>query len=444
MGDRRQEGWHMGEEGLMRVGGWVSEIRTLGKNLRFVVLRGWDRKVQLTLKRGVVPDELFEITDGLTQESVIEAYGRPVEEKIAKSVDVELIPERIVVHSVAAQRLPLDPNWKVKALLPTRLDNRPLDLRRPEVQAVFKVTASLIRGMRDWLDSHGFIEVFTPSIIGAYSESGAEVFEVDYFGRPAYLRQDPQLHRQLTILGGFERIYDLGPNWRADPSHTTRHLSEFRSLAVELAFIRDEQDVMRVEEEVIRAGIERVVEERWRELELLGVDLEVPKTPFPELRFPEVYEILSEMGKEIEYGEDYDTESERLLWEYVRERYGSDFFFVNRFPFDAKPFYVMKAEPFELRGETKWWARSVDLIYRGLELSSGGQREHRYEVLIEQVREKGMDPEQVMWFVEFFKYGAPPHGGFAVGVERLVMQMLRLENVREAALFPRDASRVMP
>jgi len=420
----------------LKVGGWVSEVRDVGRHLRFIVLRTWDRKIQLTLKRGVTPDELFGVTDDLTQETVLVAYGEPAPEKKARAVDLEIIPERIEVLSRAEPKLPLDPNWKVPALLPTRLDNRPLDLRRPEVQAIFKITASLIRGMIDWLDEHGFLMVFTPAIIGGASESGAEVFRVDYFGREAFLRQDPQLHRQLTILGGFERIYDLGPNWRAEPSHTTRHITEFRSLAVEMAFISDETGVMRVEEQVVVSGIKRVLEERSRELELLGVELEVPKTPFPELRFPKIYDILSQYGKEIPFGSDYDTESEVLLWRYVREKHGSDFFFVNRFPFEAKPFYVMKADP--------PWARSVDLLYRGLELSSGGQREHRYEVLLDQIREKGMREDSMEWFTKFFRYGAPPHGGFALGIERLVKQMLNLRNVREASLFPRDPDRVLP
>ncbi len=367
---------------------------------------------------------------------MIEVLGREVKEKIAIGADREVIPERIIVHSLANPQLPLDPNWKVPAQVPTRFDNRPLDLRRPEIQAIFKIESSLLDGMEDWLRRNGFIRVFTPALIGAASESGAEVFKVIYFDKEAYLRQDPQLHRQLTILGGFERIYDLGTNWRAELSRTPRHLSEFRSLAVELAFIENEQDTMRVEEQIVREGIKRVVEERSKELELLNVDLEVPKVPFPELRFPKIYDILEEYGKVIEYGEDYDTESERILWQYVRENYNSDFFFVNRFPFKVKPFYVMK--------EDDTWARSVDLLYKGLELSSGGQREHRYDVLISQIREKGLDPRSLEWFTKFFAYGAPPHGGFAIGIERLLMKMLELSSVKEASLFPRDPDRILP
>jgi len=436
MGSRRKEDQDMDSEGAIRVGGWVSEVRELGKDLRFIVLRSWRGKIQLTLKRGKVRDELFDLTENLPQESVIEALGREVKEKIAKSADIEVIPEEIIIHSASEKKLPLDPNWKVKALLPTRLDNRPLDLRRPEVQAIFKIEASLIRGFTDWLDEHGFLRVFTPALIGSYSESGAEVFEVKYFDNTAFLRQDPQLHRQLAIIGGLEKIYDLGTNWRAEPSHTTRHITEFRSLAVEMAFIKDEMDVMKVEEEVVAAGISRVIEERQRELEILNIELEEPKRPFPELRFPEIYEILEGFGKKIPYGSSYDTESEKLLWKHVKEEYDNDFFFVNRFPMAEKPFYVMRAE-----GP---WARSVDLICKGLELSSGGQREHRYNVLLEQIREKGIDEKQLEWYAKFFKYGAPPHGGFAIGIERLTMQILNLENIREASLFPRDPERVLP
>lgn len=425
----------MGEEDRVRVRGWVSEIRSLGK-LKFVVIRNWNEKVQITLKKGVVEENLFDIVDELTQESVIEVVGREVKDKIAVGTDREVIPESIVVHSKANPNLPLDPNWKVPAQVPTRFDNRPLDLRRPEIQAIFKIESSLIDGMEECLRRRGFIRVFTPALIGAASESGAEVFRVQYFDKEAYLRQDPQLHRQLTIIGGLEKIYDLGTNWRAELSRTPRHLSEFRSMAVEMAFIENEQDTMRIEEEIIREGIKRVVEERSKELEILKVDLEVPNTPFPEIRFPKVYDILSEYGKEIEYGGDYDTEGERILWQYAKEEYGSDFFFVNRFPFKVKPFYVMK--------EDETWARSVDLLYKGLELSSGGQREHRYDVLVSQIREKGLDPKSLEWYTKFFAYGAPPHGGFAIGIERLLMKMLNLSSVKEASLFPRDPDRILP
>jgi len=415
------------------VEGWVRGIRKLGKIMFIVVDSKEGARVQLTIRKQ--SSGVWREASNLTLESVIRAEGEPVEAKIAK-VDLEIAPERIEVLSKADPKLPIDPTGRTPALLDTRLDYRPLDLRRPEAQAIFRVQSALVEGMESYLRSRGFIRVFTPVLIGAASESGAEVFEVNYFGRRAYLRQDPQLHRQLTIIAGFPKIYDLGPSWRAEKSHTTRHLTEFNSIAVEMAFIRDEHDVMKVEEEMVVAGVRNVIEKCEKELSILGVDVDEPKTPFPEVRFPEVYDILEEMGCKVEYGESYGTEGERLLWEYVREKYGADFFFVNRFPFAEKPFYVMKAEP--------PWARSVDLIYKGLELSSGGQREHRYSVLVEQILEKGLDPESLEWFTEFFKYGAPPHGGFAVGIERLTKQLLNLPNIREAVLFPRDVKRLLP
>jgi len=253
-----------------------------------------------------------------------------------------------------------------------------------------------------------------------------------------FLRQDPQLHRQLTIAGGIEKIYDIGPSWRAEKSHTVRHLCEHRTCAVELAFIDSEQDTMRVEEQVITSAFKKVNEDCKKELEELEVTLKVPKSPFPELRFPEVYEILKKKGKKIEQGEELDLEAERLLWQYIQEKYpGAEFYFLNKFPFKKKPFYVRKEDNSEQ-------ARSVDLYYKGIEMSSGGQRENRYKELMENIKEKKLNPKSVEWFTQFFKYGVPPHGGFALGIERITMVLLGLENIREAVLFPRDTERVAP
>jgi aspartyl-tRNA synthetase len=419
----------------VRIAGFVENVKEVGRVV-FVWVRDRSGIAQLTLKSGQVDESLIRLARSLNTHDVIAATGRVPEKRGAK-VGMELIPSSIEVLS-RAERLPIDVTGTVQTQLDTRLDYRPIDLRSPRNFAIFRIQHSLVKGMTEYLDSRGFVQVFTPCIIGAPSESGAEMFEIDYFGRKAYLRQDPQLHRQLLMVAGFERIYDLGPSWRAEPSHTPRHLCEHRGCAVEFSYISDEQDVMRLEEELLVAGIKRVLEENAKELELLGVEVYLPKRPFPELRFPEIYRILSEMGKEIPYGEDLDRQAERMLAEYVREKYGAEAFFVNRFPFDVKPFYVMRVD------EDPFWARSVDLIYRGLELSSGGQREHRYEKIVEQVRLKGMSLESVSWFTEFFRYGAPPHGGFNIGIERLTMALLGLENIREAALFPRAPERLLP
>lgn len=422
--------------GEVTLSGWVSTIRDLG-NVKFLILRDVRGIAQITMKRGIVDEALLKVADHLNQEDVISVRGMVVERKNAPR-GREIIPSKIEILNKAEVLLPMDISGKIESNLDTRLDWRVLDLRRPEAIAIFKIQAKMVEGMEEYLRKEGYLQVFTPCLMGAASESGAEVFPVVYFEREAFLRQDPQLHRQLLIAAGFDKVFDLGPNWRAEPSHTPRHICEHRACAVEFGFMNDESDMMRVEESLIVAVLRKVGEECKEELELLGKEILVPKTPFPELRFPKVYEILVELGKKIEFGEDYDRESEVLLWKYVKEKYGSDFFFVNRFPFKIKPFYVMNVD------EDPSWARSVDLIYKGLELSSGGQREHRYEKIISQIREKGMNVETMEWFTKFFKYGVPPHGGFCLGVERFTMQLLDIGNIREATLFPRAPERLLP
>ncbi len=322
--------------------------------------------------------------------------------------------------------------------LDKRLDWRVLDLRKPRNIAIFKIEAKFMEGMEAWLRSNNYIQLSTPSILGGTSEGGSEVFKLDYFGSPAFLRQDPQLHRQLSIAGGLDKIYDLGPNWRAEMSHTPNHLCEHRGAAVEFGFISDEIDTERVEEAMMAHALGTVAEECKEELELLGAHVEKPSLPFPEVRFPDLYDILREHGMTIQFGEDLNREAEQVLASHMKEKTHHDFFFVNRFPSRVKPFYVMFVD------EDPQWARSVDMVYRGLELSSGGQREHRYPKLMEQVRTKGMNPADVAWFTDNFKYGVPPHGGFCVGVERTVKQMLGIENIREVTLFPRTPERLKP
>ncbi|MBC7120918.1 MAG: aspartate--tRNA(Asn) ligase [Candidatus Methanosuratus sp.] len=418
------------------IAGWVYKIRDLGK-LKFIVLRDGMGIIQVTLKKGSVNESLISFAEDLREEDVVLITGAVKATKIAPG-GRELVPSKIEVLSKTLGPVPVSVSGNIESNLDTRFDHRVLDLRRPEVAAVFRVQSKLLEGMQEYLWKEGFQQVFTPCLMGAASESGAEAFPVVYFNKSAFLRQDPQLHRQLVVISGMDRIYDLGPSWRAELSHTPRHLCEHRGCAVELGFIRDEYDVMKVEEELVRSGVAKVVSNCKEELELIGVEVVVPQVPFPEVKFPDVYSILEEYGKKIPYEEDYDRESETILAKHVKEKYKSDFFFVNRFPFRVKPFYVMKVD-----GD-QTWARSVDLVCKGLELSSGGQREHRYDKIIGQIRKKGMSTVGLKWFTEFFRYGAPPHGGFNIGIERLTMQLLDLQNVQEAALFPRTPERLLP
>ncbi|MGC8812436.1 MAG: aspartate--tRNA(Asn) ligase [Candidatus Aenigmatarchaeota archaeon] len=418
------------------VSGWCHDVRLVG-GINFLLLRDKDGIVQVTAAKEKVSEKIIEIYKSLHQEDVLSVKGKVVKSRIAKT-GIEIIPSEVEIISKAEGPLPLDPRNVTPANLDTRLEWRPLDLRRKENQAIFIIQAKLQEGMEEFLKKEGFLRVWTPSIIGGVSEGGAEVFKINFFGKDAFLRQDPQLHRQLLIAAGFEKIYDLGPSWRAEPSDQPTHLAEHRTIAPEFAFMKDENDMMKLEERLCLAGIKKVVEECEKELKLLGKDVEVPKIPFPELRFPKIYEILEEYGKKLPRNQDLDKTSEKILTEYVKEKYKSDFFFVNRFPFSIKPFYVMRVD------EEPEWARSVDLIFKGLEISSGGQREHRYEKIVAQIKEKGLNLESLRWFTEVFRYGVPPHGGFSIGIERFTMKLLDMKNIKEAVLFPRYVTRMLP
>lgn len=416
--------------------GWVHDVRILG-GINFILLRDSGGIVQVTGIKDKIDKRVLEIFPKLHQEDVISVRGKVVRSKVAK-IGLEVIPSEIELVSKSAVPLPLDPREVTPALFDTRMDNRVMDLRKPENLAIFRIQSKIMAAMREFLEQRGFVNVNTPALMGGASESGAEVFRVDYFGMNAFLRQDPQLHRQLLMLAGFDKVYDLGPSWRAELSFTTRHMTEFRSCAAEMAFIKDEADVMKLQEEMVIHTVKKVAENCTKDLKLLKKDLQIPKKGFPELRFPDVYKILEEKGHKVVFGEEYDREGEVTLANFVKEKYKHDFFFVNRFPSAAKPFYVMKTD------EHPQWARSVDLIYKGLEQSSGGQREHRYEKIISQIREKKLDVKQLTWFTEPFKFGAPPHGGFAIGIERFTEKLLDLENVREATPFARDPKRLLP
>ena len=416
--------------------GWVHDIKELAR-ARFIWLRDRHGIAQITIIKATTNQAIVKTTEGLSREDVIIVEGTPIKNRIAK-VGAEIAPTRIDIVSRAQTPLPLDVSGKGEANLDARLDWRVIDLRRRENLAIFQIQSKLVEGMVEYLNQNEYMQVFTPCLLGGTSEGGAEVFKTDYFGKEAFLRQDPQLHRQLCIAAGFDKIYDLGPNWRAEQSHTPRHLCEHRGMAVEFGFMNDEKDMMRVEEGLIVAAINKVKQECGRELELLNFDDKMPSTPFPEVRFPEAYEILRQFGKQVSYGEDIDKEAESILSKYVNEKYGSDVYFLTRFPSKTKPFYVMHLD------DDPQWTRSVDLIYKDLEQSSGGQREHRYEKIIEQLKEKQINLERMAWFTDPFKYAAPPHGGFCLGIERFTMSFLNKQNVRETTLFPRTPERLMP
>lgn len=418
------------------VSGWVHDVRLLGK-INFVLLRDREGIVQVTALQGKVPEKISELFKKLHQEDVLTVKGK-IQKSKSKDYPVELIPEEVEIIGKSAVPLPLDPRNITPANLDTRLDWRSLELRKRENFAIFRIQELLMQGFEEQLRKEGFLRVWTPSLIGGSSEGGSEVFQIKYFNESASLRQDPQLHRQLLIAAGFDKVYDMGPNWRAELSDQPTHLSEHRTCAPEMAFIDDETDTERLEERIVVAAIKKVQKEGEEELKILKKEIHVPKTPFPEMRFPKIYEILEDHGKKLRRGSDLDKEGEKILANFVKEKYKTDFFFINRFPSAVKPFYVMRVD------EEPEWARSVDFVFKGLEMSSGGQREHRYEKIMQQIKEKGMNANSLKWFTEIFKYGVPPHGGFSIGIERFTMKLLDMSNVKEAVLFPRYPTRMLP
>ncbi len=418
------------------IGGRVSRIAEV-KSGKFVWVRDITGIAQLTFLNGKTPESAMRTSDSLSINDFVVVEGT-VPEVIKTKLGMEIIPDKIEIVGKSLETSPIDIEGPIESGSDKRFDWRALDLRNPNQTAIFRIQSKLLEGLRRYFYSEDFAEVFTPSLMGMPSEGGSEVFSLEHFGKTAYLRQDPQLHRQLLMVAGFEKIYEIGPSWRAEQSNTPRHMTEHRTCAAEISFITDEKDTMRMEEKAIISGFENVVKKCGRELEQLDVKLEVPKAPFPELKFPDIYDTLEELGISIERGSDYSREAEEALGKYVKEKYKSDFFFVNRFPFSVKPFYVMRVD------EDPQWARSVDLMYKGMEMSSGGQREHRYEKIMAQAQEKGLNLKNLEWFTNFFKYGAPPHGGFSMGIERLTMKMLDLISVRESTLFPRSPDRLLP
>ena len=425
------------EGSTVRVCGWVHGIRDVGR-IKFLVLRDRTGFIQAVVKKGEAPDNVFEAAESLRVESVVCVDGVLVRGRAKEGYEIKATGLQVLSSPV--EPLPLEPDTSLKSILATRLNYRWLDLRNPRVTKVFVFESWVAAKFREYYESQGFVEIFTPKIVAAGTESGAEVFPVIYFGREAFLAQSPQFYKQFAVIGGLERVFEVGPVFRAEPHHTTRHLTEYHSLDIEFGFIEDYNDVM----DVVEGFFKHLVDSLARDprikpiLEEFNVEVRMPKE-IPRISIRDAYKILDEKyGKKIEYGDDLDSEGERLLGKYVREVYDSDFVFVTEYPWKVRPFYTMRKE------DEPDWTYGFDLLYKGLEVVTGGQREHRYDKLLENLRDKGLNPESFQFYLDFFKHGAPPHGGAGMGLERIVMQTLGLDNIREARLLPRDPERVTP
>ena len=416
------------------VAGWVHEIRDLG-GIAFLILRDKTGRIQIKFEKNEMDDDLVETGLGLSRESVVSVTGA-VEEEPRAPTGVEVTPDTVEVLSAADTELPLDPTGKVDAELPTRLDNRTLDLRREKGKAIFEIRSEILRAAREAFRDAGATEITTPKIVATGTEGGTELFPITYFGREAFMNQSPQLFKQLVAGSSIERVFEIGPIFRAEEHNTPRHLNEATSIDFEGAFC-DQHDAMDVCESVVVAAYEAVAGNCAEELEALGLDsFSVPETPFPRISYEEAIERINATGRldeQLVWGDDLPTEGEKALGDDVGGHY-----FITDWPADIKPFYIMDHD------DDETLSTGFDLMHPRMELVSGGQREHRYEQLIEGFEAQGLDPEAFEYYTKTFKYGVPPHAGWAIGGERLIMTMLGLDNIREAVLFPRDRQRLSP
>ena len=418
--------------------GFVDAIRDK-KWVMFVILRDATGKVQMTIEKSDESNQkLLEIMSNLTVESTIMVTGKVVSNEAVKLGGIEIIPTEIKVTS-KAEALPFDYNNLDGVNIDTRMDYKWLDMRNPRNTLIRQVESCLTEGMRKYLYENHYTEIHSPKLIGAASESGSEVFEVKYFERTAYLAQSPQFYKQMALAGGLDRVFEVGPVFRAENSNTNRHATEFTGFDLEFAHIDSYEDVMSVEEDLLIAGLS-LVKERYGEKikEVFGKEVIIPKKPFPRIRLTDLYQELHERyGFDIPTEDvgDMNAEAEKLTYKFALEKYDSEFMFVVDYAATKRPFYHMRDENGKLQG--------YDLIWRGTEITSGAQREHRYEELVKNANEKGLTKD-VEFYLQFFKYGCPPHGGFGIGLDRLTMLLLGLSSLKETQFLFRGPNRLEP
>lgn len=419
------------------VNGFVDKIRNL-QYVQFVILRDTTGKVQITIEKNEENKSLVEIIDNLKEESTIKVTGTLMLNEKIKLNGMEIIPENIEVTSTCTEDLPInykDPN---SSNIDTRLNYRFLDLRNEKNLLMFKVQTCFVNAMRDYVVKNNFIEIHTPKLIGAASESGSEVFELKYFDRKAYLAQSPQFYKQMALASGFEKVFEIAPAFRAENSNSYRHATEFTSFDIEFSYINSYEDVMDFEEDLLIAGLSKVKEQYGEEIKkVFNVDINVPTKPFPRVKLEDLYKELEEkynFHMDFEDVGDMNNESEKLASQLIKEKYGHEFVFITDFSANKRAFYHMRKDGVP---------QGYDLIWKGCEITTGAQREHRYEILKKQAEEKGLG-EDIKFYMDFFKYGCPPHGGFALGIDRLTMLMLETGSLKETMFIFRGPNRIEP
>ena len=424
--------------------GFVENFRD-GKAMAFLVLKDITGKAQVTIEKEKHP-EMLDTLSQITQDSVVSVIGTAFESEYVKLNGIEILPDEIRIESVAAA-LPIQreeiPATKKRPGVPRsgideRLDYRWIDLRTEKNQLIFKAQSLMAAAMREYLLERGFMEIHTPKLIAAASESGSDVFEVKYFDRSAYLAQSPQFYKQMAMASGFDRIFEVGPVFRAEKSYTSKHTTEFTGFDLEFSYITDFRDIMKMEEVLLTYALGKVKEKFGDQIkEQFGLEVIVPDKPFPVVTLAELYAGLKEdFGYEVPESEkgDLTTDAERMSYDWSMKHYGSEFLFVTDYSAEKRAFYHMRDENGVPQG--------YDLIWRGTEITTGAQREHRYEILKAQAEEKGL-ADDVKFYLEFFKYGCPPHGGFGLGLDRLTMLLCGL-HINEAMFLFRSPKRLTP
>ena len=406
------------------LGGWIEDLRKLGK-MTFITLRDVSGISQI-----IVKGELHENLEELNRQSVLCVKGI-VQETQAHDFAFEIKAEEIEVLAKAIHPLPIDPIGRLESNIDTRLNHRALDMRNQKTASIFKLRHSVLEILRKTLSQKKFIEITTPKIIGSASEGGANLFSLDYFGQTAYLAQSPQLYKEQMTLG-LERVYEIANFYRAEKSHTGRHLSEFTSIDIEAAFM-DYNDVMDVLEELVMEVYKYTAENCKKEQEIIGHKIEIPSSPFERITYSQVIDELKQVGEKVEFGDDLLDSHLRIIGEKH-----PGFYFLMDWPMKLKPFYIREKD------EDPALSRSFDLQYGYLELSSGGTRLHNTDILKAKLKEQGLDPAQFADHLQTFDWGMPPHSGWGMGLDRLMTTLIGIDNVREVVLYPRDPDRLKP
>lgn len=422
-------------EGAVSVAGWVDTVRDQ-KKVQFVVLRDESGATQLVHPRPEESDPIADVISGLAAGTHVRVSGElKMDERVKLGgLEIKIASLEVVTEAIAETPIAADSG------IDKRMDWRFLDLRHPRNNLLFRVETTLEHAMRTYWIEHDFIEIHTPKLMASASESNAELFELEYFETKAYLAQSPQFFKQMAQSAGFGKIFEIAPVFRADPSFTSRHATEFISVDAEVSWIDSHEDVMRMQEELLVAAISAVKEKHGAEIkELFDVDVVVPTIPFPRIPLAEAKRIVAERGYEVPRADDdMDPEGERQIAAYVEEKYGHEFVFLTDYASTIRPFYHMR------HADDPTLTNSYDLIWRGTEITTGAQREHRVDILEAQAREKGLDPEELSFYLDFFRYGVAPHGGFGMGLQRVMMLLLHQPNLREVTYLFRGPNRLAP